>query len=194
MPILNNLYSAGENEILTNRLSLSPHCCPSNRRCRPRADCLHATGHDATSQFISNISMIGRVSHESYVLTTEQIQTFHQEGCVTLPDVLSEEEVSEIELVFDQFLNREIHVPGKDFCDMSKPFGIPFEEWSIVNCMLPTRYHPPFQNNIFESITADIVKQLHPQIEMVKDYDQLLNKRPGKSDAVFAWHQDMGCE
>jgi phytanoyl-CoA hydroxylase len=138
--------------------------------------------------------MIGRVSHESYVLTTEQIQTFHQEGCVTLPDVLSEEEVSEIELVFDQFLNREIHVPGKDFCDMSKPFGIPFEEWSIVNCMLPTRYHPPFQNNIFESITADIVKQLHPQIEMVKDYDQLLNKRPGKSDAVFAWHQDMGCE
>eukprot|EP00970_Alexandrium_tamarense_P001441 scaffold145_cov195-Alexandrium_tamarense.AAC.85 len=136
--------------------------------------------------------MIGRVSHESYVLTTEQIQTFHQEGCVTLPDVLSEEEVSEIELVFDQFLNREIHVPGKDFCDMSKPFGIPFEEWSIVNCMLPTRYHPPFQNNIFESITADIVKQLHPQIEMVKDYDQLLNKRPGKSDAVFAWHQDMG--
>jgi phytanoyl-CoA hydroxylase len=60
--------------------------------------------------------------------------------------------------------------------------------------MLPTRYHPPFQNNIFESITADIVKQLHPQIEMVKDYDQLLNKRPGKSDAVFAWHQDMGCE
>jgi hypothetical protein len=114
--------------ILTNRLSLSPHVAPRNRSCRPRADCLHATGHYATSQFISNISMIGRVSHESYVLTTEQIQTFHQEGCVTLPDVLSEEEVSEIELVFDQFLHREIHVPGKDFCDMSKPFGIPFEE------------------------------------------------------------------
>jgi ectoine hydroxylase-related dioxygenase (phytanoyl-CoA dioxygenase family) len=27
---------------------------------------------------------------------------------------------------------------------------------------------------------------------MTKDYDQLLNKRPGKTDAVFAWHQDMG--
>lgn len=25
----------------------------------------------------------------------------------------------------------------------------------------------------------------------MNDYDQLLNKRPGKSDAVFAWHQDM---
>ena len=106
--------------------------------------------------------------------------------------MLTEHEVSEIEKVFEQFLGREIHVPGKDFCDMSKPFGIPFEDWSIVNCMLPTRYYPPFQNNIFERITSKIVKQLHPHLEMVKDYDQLLNKRPGKSDAVFAWHQDMG--
>lgn len=83
-------------------------------------------------------------------------------------------------------------MPGKDFCDMSKPFGIAFEEWSIVNCMLPTRYHPQFQNNIFERITSKIVRQLHPHIEMTKDYDQLLNKRPGKNDAIFAWHQDMG--
>ena len=113
-------------------------------------------------------------------------------GCVTLHNVLTEEEVTSIEEVFNKFLNREIHVPGKDFCDMSKPFGIPFEEWSIINCMLPTRYHPPFQNNIFERITSKIVRQLHPHIEMTKDYDQLLNKRPGKKDAVFAWHQDMG--
>lgn len=26
---------------------------------------------------------------------------------------------------------------------------------------------------------------------MKKDYDQLLNKRPSKSDAIFSWHQDM---
>ena len=66
--------------------------------------------------------MSGRTtsSPESYILTPEQIETFHKEGCVTLPNVLTEEEVVEIEKVFDQFLNREIHVPGKDFCDMSK--------------------------------------------------------------------------
>ena len=58
--------------------------------------------------------------------------------------------------------------------------------------MLPTTYHPPFQNNIFERLTAKIVSQIHPSLEMAKDYDQLLNKRPGKADAVFAWHQDMG--
>jgi len=26
---------------------------------------------------------------------------------------------------------------------------------------------------------------------MIKDYDQFLNKRTGKEDAVFSWHQDM---
>jgi len=138
------------------------------------------------------MTMSGRTSSDSYVLTEEQIETFHRDGLVTLYDVLTEEEVAKIAEVFDKFMNREIHVPGKDFCDMSKPFGIPFEEWSIVNCMLPTRYHPPFHNNIFERLTADIVRQFHPSMEMSKDYDQFLNKRPGKSDAVFAWHQDMG--
>ena len=77
--------------------------------------------------------MHGRTSPDTYTLTPEQISTFHKDGCVTLPNVLTEEEVSSIELIFDQFLSRTIHVPGKDFCDMSKPFGIPYEEWSIVN-------------------------------------------------------------
>lgn len=147
--------------------------------------------YNASSFFVTS-TMSGRISSESYVLTAEEIDTFHKDGLVTLHNVLTEEEVAEIQELFDRFINREITVPGKDFCDMSKPFGIPFEDWSIVNCMLPTRYHPPFQNNIFERITAGIVKQIHPNIEMSKDYDQFLNKRPGKGDAVFAWHQDMG--
>lgn len=76
----------------------------------------------------------GRISPETYVLTPEQIDNFRKDGCCTLDNVLSEEEVDEIEKTFDQFLNKEIFVPGKDFCDMSKPFDTPFEEWSIVNC------------------------------------------------------------
>ena len=70
-------------------------------------------------------------------------------------------------------------------------FEIPVEEWSIVNCMLPTRYYPPLQGNIYERLTRSIAQQLYPESDMTKDYDQLLNKRPGKTDAVFAWHQDM---
>jgi len=139
-----------------------------------------------------SVGLYGRVSKETYILTPRQIQQFNEDGCCTLPDVLTEDEVSSIEHTFDQFLNRQIHVPGKDFCDMSKPFDTPFEEWSIVNCMLPTRYHPPFANNVYERITASIARQLFPNLDMTKDYDQLLNKRRGKNDAVFSWHQDMG--
>ena len=134
----------------------------------------------------------GRVSDDEFVLTPEQIETFHTEGCVTIQDVLTEEEVAELEEIFDRFMSRDIPVPAKDFCDMSKPFGIPFEQWSIVNCMLPTTYYPPLRGNIYERLTASMARQLFPSSDMTKDYDQLLNKRPGKTDAVFAWHQDMG--
>jgi phytanoyl-CoA hydroxylase len=74
---------------------------------------------------------------------------------------------------------------------MSKPFGVPYEEWSLVNCMLPTRYYPPLRNNVYERLTQSMARQLFLHSEMEKDYDQLLNKRPGKADAVFPWHQDM---
>jgi phytanoyl-CoA hydroxylase len=57
--------------------------------------------------------------------------------------------------------------------------------------MLPTRYYPSMKGNIYEQLTASIARQLFPQSDMTKDYDQLLNKRPGKSDAIFSWHQDM---
>ena len=138
------------------------------------------------------VQQFGRISPTEYVLSPQEIQDFHENGCCTLQNVLTEEEVSKIDIVFNRFLNREIPVPGKDFCDMSKPFSTPFEDWSIVNCMLPTRYHPPLENNIYEMLTKSIACQLHPDLDMKKDYDQFLNKRPGKTDAVFSWHQDMG--
>ena len=74
---------------------------------------------------------------------------------------------------------------------MSKPFGTPFDEWSVVNGMLPHRYHPPLRNNAWERLAAEIAAEVFPGVDMVQDYDQLLDKRPGKGDAVFAMHQDM---
>lgn len=97
---------------------------------------------------------------------------------------------------------------------MSKPFGIPYKEWSLVNCMLPTTYYPPLKGNIYERLTSSIAHQLFNNnnnnddgkkehstttttfsqkeeekeiIMMMKDYDQFLNKKPGKSDAIFSW-------
>jgi hypothetical protein len=128
---------------------------------------------------------------DGYQLRPDQLSSFFERGLATLDNLLTEAEVAELEVTYDKFMRREIHVPGKDFCDMSKPFDTPFEEYSIVNCMLPTRYHPSLEGNIYERLAAAIAVQLYPDTPMQKDYDQLLNKRPGKADAVFGWHQDM---
>jgi len=142
-------------------------------------------------QSMKNNPIQSRFDGDTYKLTKQEIDQFHRDGYLVVPGVVSEEELVKIEEIFDMFMKKKIPVIGKDFCDMSKPLSAKFEDYSIVNAMLPRKYHPPLQDNIYERRTASITKQLFPDTEMVLDYDQLLAKKPFKSDAVFAWHQDM---
>ena len=125
-------------------------------------------------------------------LTPAQRDAFFEDGLVVLGKLLDEADVAPIEVEYDRFMSG-VHadVMGKDFTDMSKPFGTPFDQWSVVNGMLPHRYHPPLRNNAWEQLAAEIAAEVFPGVDMVQDYDQLLDKRPGKGDAVFAMHQDM---
>ena len=132
----------------------------------------------------------GRAGKE-YKITDEQRTEFRERGYTILRGFLSEDELSPFDEVYARFMDREIHVPDRDFCDMSKSFDTAFENFSIVNCMLPRVYHPPLQGNLYEVLAESVAAQLYPDTEMRLDYDQLLNKRPGKEDAVFAMHQDM---
>jgi phytanoyl-CoA hydroxylase len=125
-----------------------------------------------------------------YVIDDEDRRRFAEDGFVHLAGVLHEHEVAEIEITYDRFLRREIEVPGKDYCDMAGDFGRDPTDFSIVNVMLPRTYFPEWRGNMYERRTADIAQQLCGD-EMVIDYDQLLAKMPHKTDAVFAWHQDM---
>jgi phytanoyl-CoA hydroxylase len=126
----------------------------------------------------------------NYRVSTEERARFERDGFVHLEGVLSEEELAAIEADYDRFLRREIAVPGKDLCDMSGDYGRAFEQFSIVNVMLPRRYYPPWQGNLYEQRAASIARALHGE-GLVIDYDQLLAKRPFKTDAVFEWHQDQ---
>jgi ectoine hydroxylase-related dioxygenase (phytanoyl-CoA dioxygenase family) len=126
----------------------------------------------------------------TYDVTAEEKERFRRDGYVHLRGVLSDDELAAIAAVYDRFLKREIHVPGKDLCDMSGDYGRTFEQYSIVNVMLPRKYHPAWQGNLYEQRAASIAEQLHGP-GMVIDYDQLLAKRPHKDDAVFEWHQDQ---
>lgn len=133
---------------------------------------------------------LGRKGDE-YILSPEQIEQFHRDGYVTLRDVLSEEELAAIEPEFDRFIRGEVPDMGRDFCDMSGPYDRKFEDFSLVNAVLPGKYKPDLRGNIYEKRTASIARQLIGESATL-DYDQFLAKRPAKPDAVFTWHQDLG--
>lgn len=131
-----------------------------------------------------------RIDGDHYRVTDDEREHFATRGYVHLRGLLTEAEVAELEVTCDRFLRREIVVPGKDYCDMAGDYGREPEDFSIVNVMLPRRYHPAWQGNVFERRAASVARQLCGD-GMAIDYDQLLAKQPFKEDAVFAWHQDM---
>ena len=126
-----------------------------------------------------------------YAVTDEERERFRRDGYVHLRSVLSEEEVLAIERVYDAFLRREIAVDGKDFNDMTTgEHGTDPKGYAIVNVMLPRRYYPAWQDNVFEVRARSIAEQLCGE-GMTIDFDQLLAKSPNRPEAVFHWHQDQ---
>ena len=139
----------------------------------------------------SDLSPEQRRQGSSYVVTDADRGAFRRDGYVHLRGVLSAEEMDEIEAVYDRFLRREIEVAGKDFNDMTTgEHGTDPSGYAIVNVMLPRKYYPQWQGNLYEQRTTSIAEQLCGE-GMVIDFDQLLAKQPGRDDAVFGWHQDQ---
>ena len=126
-------------------------------------------------------------------LPQSKLDDFHKDGWCVIDEFLSESEVSELEEIYDQFIRGEIHVEGKDFCDMSQKDGYftSLEDMRMINAMLPRIYYPKWQNNIYEQKTRALIDRLYPkEYGMDIDYDQLLAKKPQQSEAVFSFHQD----
>jgi ectoine hydroxylase-related dioxygenase (phytanoyl-CoA dioxygenase family) len=133
---------------------------------------------------------MGTRNGTSYELTQSEVDAFRRDGFVHLSGLLDEDEVRALEIDYERFLARRIAVDGRDFCDMSSDYTKSIERFSIVNVMLPRRYHPAWAGNIYERRAASVAAQLCGD-DMALDYDQLVAKRPKKPDAVFHWHQDL---
>jgi phytanoyl-CoA hydroxylase len=127
----------------------------------------------------------------SYLLQPEQVAAYARDGYLVLPQVLTEAELLPLEVVFERFIHGEVGGMGRDFCDMSGPYGRAFEDFNLVNAVLPRVYQPSLVDNIFERRATSIAQQLIGE-DAVIDYDQFLAKRPRRPGAVFAWHQDLG--
>ena len=142
---------------------------------------------------LTHISGSHRRKGEAYLLTTSEIDAYRDRGYLVLEDVLAEQELVLLDKWFDHFVTgKEMHRMGKDFCDMSQPYGTPFEDFQLVNAMLPSHYREELRNNIFHRVARSVADQLYPQGRADIDYEQFLAKRPTKRDAEFAMHQDLG--
>ena len=123
-------------------------------------------------------------------VSAEERAAFERDGWVVLRGLLSAGELADLAQTYERFLRREIRVPGRDFCDMTADYERPIEDFSIVNVMLPRRWHPALAGNLYERRAAQVAAQLCGEgLEL--DYDQLVAKPPRKADAVFHWHQDL---
>ena len=138
-------------------------------------------------------SGIHRRLNNIYQITPLEIKQFHDLGYLVLNNVLTEAELETLDPWFEHFImGNEMDKMGKDFCDMSQPYGTPFEEFQLVNAMLPSKYRTEFANNIFQKITQNITDQLYQGGKAAMDYEQFLAKKPSKAGAEFAMHQDLG--
>jgi hypothetical protein len=128
---------------------------------------------------------------DQFPLTPEEIAAFHRDGWITLPGFLSEAELRPLEDLYMRFLRREIPAKGRDYCDMTGSYDRRPEDFAILNVMLPRVYWPALQGNVYERRAAHVAQQLWGEAFAI-DYDQFVAKPPGKNDAVFHWHQDLG--
>ena len=130
---------------------------------------------------------------ENYLLTQEEIRQFSDQGYLILNDVLTDEELAPLEQWFDHFVDgKEMDRMGRDFCDMSQPYGTPVKDFQLVNAMLPSVYRSELRNNIYYRIAQNIAEQLYTDGKAAMDYEQFLAKKPSKKEAEFAMHQDLG--
>jgi hypothetical protein len=131
------------------------------------------------------------VSGNDYILTQEQIESYLRDGYLVLSQAVDEAELQSVEPTFDKFIRGEVTGMARDFCDMSGPYGRAFEDFNLVNAMLPRVYETALVDNVFERRASSIARQLLGDGAQL-DYDQFLAKRPRRPEAVFAWHQDLG--
>lgn len=127
----------------------------------------------------------------SYRLTDDEIRQFREQGYLVLNEVLTEAELAGIDPWFEHFIMGKEPGMERDFCDMSQPYGTPFEAFRLVNAMLPGKYRPEFAGNIFFQLAQSMADQLYAG-KAAMDYEQFLAKKPNKTQAEFAMHQDLG--
>ena len=155
-------------------------------------------------------------SNNEYIVSEEQKQAFHENGYITLTNVLTEEEMIELEQVYDEFNNGERNSNidfGKDIGDMSQGQDTAREDFNMINIHVPADqiidtvhlFHLPGQRMIGLAFLVkhllgagiqdssqghDSIEDAHGALLLYKKYREL--KMNGKLDEVLKKLYEIG--
>ena len=101
------------------------------------------------------VLLLGRTSGLLTSIPESAVETFRSEGFAIIRNALTPEETAELDPHFEYVMNGTLEAAmAKDFTDMSKNWDAPFETWSIVNGMLPSRSVPKSSLTFYTPLTV----------------------------------------
>ncbi len=120
------------------------------------------------------------------MITSQQIDFFHENGYVIVENLLNQQEVEYFRQVYEDFLHGKIATNGQrsDLSGLTDKG----EKERIVQIMRPSLLHQPLQNSILHQRAVQIAQALMGK-DMELDFDMLIDKPP-YTNAPTPWHQD----
>lgn len=115
----------------------------------------------------------------SATIETCEVERFHRDGFLAVPQLAGPETVDALRGVYDSMLTGEIDVSATD-----NPLGR-----TTRQIMMPSDYHPIFKQNAALKAGREIAKALLQTDEPHAVFDMLIYKEPGQL-ATTPWHQD----
>lgn len=129
------------------------------------------------------------IDSENYWLSDEEIAFYKENGFLHVKQLLTAEELEQLEKTCNEFLHNKVEGVNKDFGDITGNDKQPVDSYSGISVMLPSKYSQSLMESIFKKRAAHIAQQIEGA-GLVEDYDRFISKKPNRPEARFHWHQD----
>jgi ectoine hydroxylase-related dioxygenase (phytanoyl-CoA dioxygenase family) len=121
------------------------------------------------------------------VLGQHEIDRFHREGFLSIPQITTLEEVARIRALYDRLFEQRAGWDRGDFFDFAG-LDEPGQTASVPQLSDPSKYEPALKNTIFRTNAHAIAKQLlGPTAKLVFEHAML---KPAGTGGETPWHQD----
>jgi len=132
-------------------------------------------------------------SSANEILTTDQIQSFSQQGYLLIPSLIDVATVKDYQIIYENFLSGRVDT--QDFrsdlsgiADSAKDSAIQQTQERITQIMVPSRLQPSLLHQAIHQRCLAVSHQLLGD-DLALDFDMLIDKPP-YSNTKTPWHQD----